>query len=216
MTWKSVGDDSHSSSNISTITIHPTNENIVYFSNNLGEIFKTEDGGNTWNVIYFLHDNRIEGIVISENDDNLILIAGSKGLYRTIDGGNTWTTIFDDKCWDIKQKINDPNTFFVTKSNPIKKITEIYKSIDGGKTFQKKDTGWFSPIGGTAKNDGGARIGLTDADPNRVYVLLLGNEVSYDIDYGYIGVYRSDDAGETWYTPYDGNNDGLPDNNWPL
>ena len=80
MTWKSVGDDSHSSSNILTITIHPTNENIVYFSNNLGEIFKTEDGGNTWNVIYFLHDNRIEGIVISENDDNLILIAGSKGL----------------------------------------------------------------------------------------------------------------------------------------
>ena len=213
LTWKSVGDDSHSSSNISTITIHPTNENIVYFSNNLGEIFKTEDGGNTWNVIYFLHDNRIEGIVISENDDNLILIAGSKGLYRTIDGGNTWTTILDDKCWDLKQKINDPNTFFVTKSNPIKKITEIYKSIDGGKTFQKKDTGWFSPIGGTAKNDGGARIGLTDADPNRVYVLLLGNEVDYDIDYGYIGVYRSDDAGETWYTPYDGNNDGLPDNN---
>ena len=213
LTWKSVGDDSHSSSNIATITIHPTNENIVYFSNNLGEIFKTEDGGNTWNVIYFLHDNRIEGIVISENDDNLILIAGSKGLYRTIDGGNIWNTILDDRCWDIKRKINDPKTVFVTKSNPIKKITEIYKSIDGGKTFQKKDTGWFSPISGTAKNDGGARIGLTDADPNRVYVLLLGNEVDYDIDYGYIGVYRSDDAGETWYTPYDGNNDGLPDNN---
>ena len=213
LTWKSVGDDSHSSSNIATITVHPTNENIVYFSNNLGEIFKTEDGGNTWNVIYFLHDNRIEGIVISEDDDNLILIAGSKGLYRTIDGGNSWTAIINDKCWDIKQKIDDPNTIFVTKSNPTKKISEIYKSIDGGKTFQKKDTGWFSPIGGTAKTDGGARIGLTDADPNRVYVLLLGNEVDYNIDYGYIGVYRSDDAGETWYTPYDGNNDGLPDNN---
>ena len=143
--------------------------------------------GSTLGII----DELLEGIIISENDDNLLLIAGSKGLYRTTDGGNTWSTILDEKCWDIKQRINDPNTIFVSKHNPIKNITEIYKSIDGGISFQLKDSGWFNPIGGSAVKDGGARIGLSNADPNRVYVLLLGNEVSYDIDYGYIGVYRS-------------------------
>jgi len=213
LNWTSVGDDSHSSSNIATIEIHPSNENIVYFSNNLGQLLKTVDGGKTWNEIYYLHGNKIRGITISKNDTNLMLIAGSKGLYRTTDGGNSWSTIFTDECWDVKLKTDNSNTIFVSKHNPTNNISEIYKSIDGGVTFQLKNSGWFSLIGGTALKDGGARIGLTDADPNRIYVLLLGNEVSYDIDYGYIGVYRSDDAGETWYTPYDGNNDGIPDNN---
>ena len=213
LTWTPVGDDFHLSSNIQTIEIDPTDENIVYFSNNLGQLLKTEDGGKTWGEIYFLNDNKIRGITISKNDNSLMLIAGSKGLYRTTDGGNSWSTIFTDECWDIKLKTDDPNKIFVSKHNPTNNISEIYKSIDGGVTFQLKNSGWFSPIGGTALKDGGARIGLTDADPSRVYVLLLGDENDNVDDYNYIGVYRSDDAGETWFTPYDGNNDGIPDNN---
>ena len=214
LTWTPVADDFdlNLSRNIQTIEIHPSNENIVYFSNNRGQLLKTEDGGNTWSEIYYLHDNQIRGITIS-SDNNVILIAGSKGLYRTTDGGNSWSTIFNDECWDIKLKTDDFNTIFVSKSNSTKNIIEIFKSTDGGQTFSPKDNGWFSPIGGTALSIGGARIGLTDADPNRIYVLLLGNEDDNVDDKNFIGVYRSDDAGETWFTPYDGNHDGIPDNN---
>ena len=45
-------------------------------------------------------------------------------------------------------------------------------------------------------NDGGARLAVTQADPNRVYAVLIG-EAKTD-DSGFIGIYRSDDGGETW------------------
>ncbi len=56
------------------------------------------------------------------------------------------------------------------------------------------------------------RNGVTNADPNRIYVALLGTDDSYQEDNNYIGIYRSDNAGESWHTPYDGNGDGKPDN----
>ena len=119
---------------------------------------------------------------------------------------------FYDYCWDIKLKSDDPNTVFLAKSNPTKNITEILKSTDGGQTFIVKDNGLYSPIVGVDLYNGGARIGLTDADANRIYVVLLGNEDDDIDDNNFIGIYRSDNAGELWTTPYDGNNDGYPDN----
>ena len=63
-----------------------------------------------------------------------------------------------------------------------------------------------------AQSDGGARIGVTNADANRIYVILLGEENDAVVDNNFIGIYRSDDAADLWTTPYDGNNDGSPDN----
>jgi len=212
ISWEAVGDDYNVTGHVETIKIDPNNHSVVYFSNGDGFMYKTIDGGVTWNEILYNGDFQITAIEISPDNSDVIWIAGTKGLYKSIDGGNSWSTIFNDKCWDIKLKTDDPNTIFLTKSNPTKNITEILKSSDGGQTFTVKDNGWYSPIGGVALSNGGARIGLTDADPNRVYVILLGNEDDNVDDNNFIGIYRSDDAAESWSTPYDGNNDGNPDN----
>ena len=191
------------------IKIDPANENIVFVSDGENKLYKTIDGGNTWTSLLNLNNLRINDIIVN---GNVILIAGQIGLRRSTDGGLSWNAIHTEKCWDLEQKTDDPNTIFVAKSNNVMKRTEIWKSIDNGLTFTAKTSGWYSPIGGVATSNDGARIGVTNADPNRLYVVLLGEENDVIDDANFIGIYRSDDAGETWYTPYDGNNDGNPDN----
>jgi len=191
------------------IAIDPTNENIVFISDNRNNLYKTTDDGSTWTVSQNLSNSRITAITIN---GNVILTAGRKGLYRSTDNGTTWTNIISDKCWDLALKPNDANTVFVAKHNATKNRTEIWKSTDNGLTFTPKTTGWWEPVNGVAASDSGARIGVTDADPNRIYVVLLGNEDDATDDANYIGIYRSNNSGDTWSTPYDGNNDSQPDN----
>ncbi|MFD0962416.1 LamG-like jellyroll fold domain-containing protein [Pseudofulvibacter geojedonensis] len=209
--WSSVGDQVFNDGGVGVVEIDPTNENIVYVGAG-SKLYKTLDGGTTWSTLLNISQLDTHAITINPNNPNIVLIAGNKGLRRSTDGGTTWTTIYTDWCGDIQLKTDNPNTVFLVKSNPVKNISEFFKSIDGGVTFSLKGNGWFSPIGGVALSDGGARIGVTNADANRVYVILLGNENDSVDDNNYIGIYRSDDAGESWSTPYDGDNDGNPDN----
>ncbi len=196
---------------IGAIEVDPNNENIVFMAQG-NRLYKTVNGGSSWNIIDDITSLNITDISINPANANVILTAGNKGLKRSIDGGQSWVTILSDKCWDIELKTDDPNTVFVAKSNPSVVRTEIWKSTDNGQTFTARTTGWYQPIGGVAASNGGARIGVTDADPNRIYVILLGNEDDNIDDNNYIGIYRSDDAGESWYTPYDGDGNGSPDN----
>ena len=211
LSWNSVGNNLNNRSP-TAIKIDPINETVVYFGDNAGVIYKTVDGGVSWEALFSVNENSIYAIDISPNNSNIVLIAGNKGLYRTNDGGESWVKIFDNTVYDIKFKTDKSDTVFLAKKNPSKNITEILKSSDGGENFEVKDNGWYNPIGGKAKSTGGAKIGLTDADPNRLYVILLGNEDDEVDDSNFIGIYRSDNSAESWSTPYDGDMDGNPDN----
>ena len=209
LNWKSVGDFDFNDGAVESLAIDPKNSDIVYVGTS-ESLYKTTDGGTNWKVI--LTKVKIYAFTINTKDPKIILAAGNHGLKKSTDGGKTWKTIFTDICWDIKLKTDNPNTVFLAKKNPTKNITEIVKSTDNGETFELKNTGWFSPIGGKAARDSGAKIGVTNADANRLYVVLIGEEDDDVHDGNYIGIYRSDNAGESWSTPYDGNNDGSPDN----
>ena len=71
-------------------------------------------------------------------------------------------------------------------------------SVNSGLNFTVQSTGWYTS-NDPVRNDGGARIGVSVADPNKVYAYLIGE--SKADDNGYIGVYRSDDGGVTWSLP---------------
>ncbi len=211
LNWTATGDDFFNVGSIQSVEIDPTDENTVYIGAE-HKILKTTNGGATWTTILDVSNINISAITINPNMPSVVLVAGSDGLRRSTNGGSTWNVLYTDRCWDIRLKTDDPNTIFLAKRNTTKNITEIFKSTDNGLTFTLKDTGWFSPINGIALSDGGARIGVTDADPDRVYVVLLGEEDDAVNDNNYIGIYRSDDACESFTTPYDGNGDRMPDN----
>ena len=150
-------------------------------------------------IKFFIQIHNISNLIITDisvNPTNAmeILTAGNLGLYKSIDGGNTWSLILNNgRCWDIERKVNDANTVFVAQTNPATNIVEIYKTTNISLTspvFVPKTVGYFSPTNSTAQSAGGARIAVTNADVNRLYVVLLGNDIDYTTDNNFLGIYK--------------------------
>ena len=211
LNWTSIGDQVFDSGAIRLVRVDPNDPNTVYVGLSR-YLYKSDDGGQNWNLL--INENNLfpNAMSIHPQNGQILYLTGDQGLKKSTDGGENWTELISTRCWDIKLKTDDPNVLFVMNSDANKNISQFLKSTDAGANFTVQSNGWFDPIGGQAASEGGARMAVTDADPNRIYVILLGTEIDYATDNNYIGIYRSDDAGESWSTPYDGNGDGQPDN----
>ncbi|MBL7786993.1 MAG: PKD domain-containing protein [Chitinophagales bacterium] len=180
---------------VTAVKIHPTNPDVVYAGDG-SHLIKTTDGGNTWQTI--LNSVEVNDIAVQPSNPQVVLVATMQGLYRSTDGGANFGTIYSEKCYDIEWKPNDATVVYIVKNNAAQKRCEFFKSTNSGSSFTIQSSGWFN---GTDANrdDGGARLTVTPADPNRVYAILIGQ--AKNGDNGFIGVYRSNDAGATWTLP---------------
>ena len=179
------------------IEVHPTNPDVVYIAEG-PRIRKSTDGGASWSTVLEVADLGGNEILVNPADPQIVLAATFKGLYRSTDAGETWIRLFPEASYDIEWKADDPSTAFLVRNDPAAQICRFYKSTDNGLTWTLKDNGWFFS-NAAGRNDGGARLAVTKADPNRVYAVLIG-EAKTD-DSGFIGIWRSDDGGETWTLP---------------
>jgi photosystem II stability/assembly factor-like uncharacterized protein len=79
---------------VRAMEIDPNNENIVLFISG-GSLYKTMDGGTTWNVtgdaIFQGTSHSANDIVAYPNSSSIYFICADDGLYRTADGGSNWT-----------------------------------------------------------------------------------------------------------------------------
>ncbi len=179
------------------IKIAPSNSDIVYFVSN-EIIYKTLDGGTIWQNLYNINSGAYQ-LEIHPSNPDIVYLAGENGLYQTTDGGNTWNIIQNGKAWDIKLHPTNSDIVYLLKSNNIANRCEFFKSTDGGATWNIKEDGWYTPSNTTQAADIGARIAITPAAPDLVYVALIGESKANDN--GWIGVYKSEDAGESWLNP---------------
>ncbi len=169
-------------------------------------VFKSTDGGKTWEMRGLADTQQISKILIDPKDPNTVLVAAlghpygpnaERGVFRTTDGGAHWTKVLfkdaDTGAIDLTFKPGDPKTVYAglwqTRRPPWNVYAPssgpgggLYKSTDGGATWTQLKTGLPSFTG---------RIGLaiSDAAPNRVYALIDGKPG---------GLWRSDDDGATW------------------
>ena len=161
-TWKRMGLEQ--TRNIHRVIIDPTNPNTVYagaIGNPYGQsknrgVYKTTDGGETWNQILYTNDTSGVGdMIMDPKNPNKLLVAmwhhyrnpyhlesGGKGsgIYMTIDGGKNFTKLGKENG------LPDGNLgrvgIAISKSNPnrVYALVEstksgLYKSDDGGYNF---------------------------------------------------------------------------------
>ncbi len=116
--WENIGlTETH---HIGRILIHPSDPNTIwvgalghlYSENSERGVYKSTDGGKTWNKTLFVNNRTgiVDMIIHPENPDVLIAAAWEKerkawnfeeagsgtAIYRSADGGNTWSEIADD------------------------------------------------------------------------------------------------------------------------
>jgi photosystem II stability/assembly factor-like uncharacterized protein len=117
------------------------------------------------------------------------------GVWKTENAGQTWTPIFDSQpiasIGAIAVAPSDPNVIYVGSGeadmrSQISHGNGMYKSIDGGKTWQHLGLRDTRQIG---------RILVDPKDPNLVLVAALGHAYGANEERG---VFRSADGGTTW------------------
>jgi photosystem II stability/assembly factor-like uncharacterized protein len=164
VTWKFVGlgDSRH----IADIVVHPTNPDLVYVAalghvwapNAERGIFRSKDGGTTWEKILFRNDSTgAVDLVIDPNDPNTLYAglwqagrtpwmlssggAGS-GMFKTTDGGDHWTEITRNPGLPAGIWGNIGITVSRANSNRMWANIEadsggVFRSDDGGKSWQR-------------------------------------------------------------------------------
>ncbi len=201
LNWSTVSLSSPFARQYGALEIHPTNpDTVIIVSVNL--IYRTLNGGISWTQVGDLGAGQwADDLKFHPTQPDSVFIVGQSGLFLSTDGGASWlnTGFTTDRCRDIDFHPTNPNIMYLLKDNTTAVRTELFKSTDGGATWLLKDSGYYSP---TEINNAimlGGKIAVTPANPNRVYVALIGNGKTGD--FGWIGVMRSNDSGETWTNP---------------
>jgi photosystem II stability/assembly factor-like uncharacterized protein len=212
-TWKpiferqgtiSIGDIALAPGNPSVIWVG-TGESNVRNSVSFGDgVYKSTDGGTTWQHMGLKESEHVSAIVINPNNPDIVYVGAlghafgpndERGVFMTTDGGKTWAkTLFIDNqhgASDLEIDPSNPNILYAGMwSFDRKPWTHhsgsdkggLYKSIDGGRTWKKLTNGLPKLIG---------RIGVRVAPSNTnvVYAMVEAKEGM---------LYRSDDQGETF------------------
>ena len=193
------------------VTGVPGEPNLFYFGATGGGVWKTTNGGRTWGNIsdgYF--GGSIGAVEVAKSDPNVIYVGGGEktlrgnvssgyGIWKTEDAGKTWSSAGLKNSRHVPRiRIHptDYNTVYAAVLGKIYKPTQdrgIYKSTDGGKTWQKK---LF------VNNQAGA-VDLT-FDPSNPRILYASTwrakRTPYSLSSGGEGsaLWKSTDSGETW------------------
>src|SRR5678815_4616521 len=213
VTWKPIFERQGSFS-LGDIALAPSNPEVVWVgtgesnvrnSVSFGDgVYKSTDGGKTWQNMGLKDTERISAIAIHPQNPDIVYIGAlghafgpneERGVFMTTDGGKTWTkTLYIDNqhgIADLEIDPTNPNILyagmwsFERKPWTHRSGSEkggVYKSIDGGRTWNKLSNGLPKLMG---------RIGVRVApsNPNVVYVLVEAKDGT---------LYRSDDRGETF------------------
>ena len=219
-TWKPIFDAENTGS-VGDVVVAPSNPNVVYVGSGEGiqrpdlsvgnGLYKSSDAGKTWTNMGLKDAQQIGGITVDPANENRIFVAAlghpygpnkERGVYRSLDGGKTLEQVLfiNENTGAIQVTIdqNNPNVVYAdiwaARQGPWEngawngKESGLFKSEDGGTTWRRLTKGLP-----TTTEDGLGRIGFTIAPSNskRMYATVDAEKNG--------GIYRSDDAGESWY-----------------
>lgn len=214
--WEPIFDDQPTQS-IGALAICQQNPDIVWVgtgegnprnSQNSGKgIFRSLDGGKTWQNMGLEKSKTIHRVIIDPNDCNTVYagVSGSawggnpdRGVFKTIDGGKSWKKVLyvndSTGCADLVMDPSNPNKMIAAMWHYNRqpwtftsggKGSGLYITWDGGENWTR-----MTDKNGLPKGNLG-RIGLAIApsNPNIVYALIESSDYA---------LYKSQDGGRNW------------------
>src|SRR6267142_2313008 len=160
----------------------PSQPNVFYIAQVNGGVFKTIDYGHIWTPVF---DDQPTGsvgcIAVAPTNPNVIYVGSGEGLhrpdlsvgdgvYKSTDAGKTWAHLGLRDGQQIPQLAVDPKNadrlFVAVAGHPYGPNEErgIYRSIDGGKTFEK--------VLYRDENVGASDVQIDPSNPQIVYAAL--------------------------------------------
>jgi len=210
MRWRSIGP--YRGGRTRAATGIPSQPNVFYIGVVNGGVWKTTDYGITWKPIF---DDQPTGsigaVAVAPSDPNIIYVGSGEGLqrpdlsvgdgiYKSTDAGKSWTHLGLRDGQQIPQIVVDPRDpsrlFVAVLGHPYGPNEErgIYRSTDGGQSFQK--------VLGKDENTGGCDVEFDPTNPDVVYAAMWEarqgpwENAAWSGAGG--GIFKSTDGGSTW------------------
>jgi len=226
--WKPIFDDQDFAS-VGALTIDQNAPDIIWVGTGEGNprnsqssgngIYKSMDGGKTWQNMGLRNSRNIHRIIIDPNNSKVVYagVQGSawgpseeRGLFKTTDGGKTWNKILylnnRTGVGDLIIDPSNPNKLFVSmwqfERQPwfFKSGGEgsgLYVTYDGGENFTH-----LTEKNGLPKGElGRIGLGISPNNPKVVYALVESKHNA---------LYRSENGGQNFKMVADKNIGGRP------
>jgi photosystem II stability/assembly factor-like uncharacterized protein len=219
LTWVPIFDD-QGFLPVGDIAVDPLHPDTIYVGtgepngghNNIlgGGVYKSVDGGTTWQFIGLGNTVSTGRIVIDPSNTQRVFVASvgsyfgsnpERGIYRSTDGGQTWSpSLFVSDTTGAIDIVIDPINPLRLMASMWERIRRpnsshlngptsgIYRSIDGGDSWTELTTNLPNP---SSVNVGRIGLSLHAANPDIAYALYTDGSF-------YSGLYRTTDFGTSW------------------
>ena len=191
--------------------VNSENGKTVYVGTAGGGVWKTTNAGASFKPIFDKYCQSIGALAIDQKNPKVIYVGTGEsnmrnsvsigdGFYKSTDAGSNWQRIGGLDSTEHIAKIaidpNNSNTVYVAAPGALwsdSKHRGLYKSTDGGKTFEK--------ILFISDKAGCADVSLDPSNPNTVYATtweFRRTPYSFSSGGSGSGIWKSLDGGKTW------------------
>lgn len=185
---------------------------VYYFGGTGGGVFKTVNGGHTWEPVTDgqINFGSIGSIAVAPSDPNVIYVGTGEstirgnashgdGVYKSMDAGKTWTHVGLEDTQQIGQIRIDPKNpdlvyvaamGHMAGPNPER---GVFRSKDGGKNWQK--------VLFKSDNAGAIDLAMDDNNPRILYASIwqvVRKPWTFESGGPDGGIWKSTDGGDTW------------------
>ena len=216
ISWKPIFDNEKTAS-VGALAIQQSNPAVIWVGTGEGNprnslnggygVYKSIDGGHSWNSMGLEKTRHIHKILIDPTNPDVVYVGAigspwgeheQRGVYKTTDGGESWKQIlFQNNKTGVADMVMDP-------TNPNKIVVAMWEHKRDPWFFKSGGEGsgiFITHNGGTTWEERTHKDGLPEGDLGRIGLAIAPNKPN--IIYALVeakknALYKSTDAGFTW------------------